>query len=358
MYSLRYKRVLSLFAVMLLSVLSAVASDSDVKKYAKMIERLDVWTLVDTVPQGDVVGFWNAVWTNSLPLYDMRKAIVSGNGAMVAAQNRVRSLDASLDKMVGMFGVADSDSVLSSGLDANLAFSRVCPSFSLSVLPSDHVNCFVSPSGQMFMTAGMVNLAGGSRSALVAQCAATFTHYLLWDTLYGAFRLEKKSRGRVMWSTIVGGVASVATDFIHGTGGLAASFTVDAGLLVVDNLAYESQRQALAELQYKYTVDQLVKADIVAYRFLQWSGSDPAVYIDWLNELKSFANDPELVSDMMFRIGLLIYLHDNDVVGSGRKSLAKKQLPLPYMTAAQCWDSVAREKNTVKKNSHVDDIYD
>lgn len=357
MCTLFYKRLINLSAALLLSSLLAFAGN-DNKKYAKMIERLDIWTLVDTVPQGDVVGFWDAVWSNSRQLYDMRKAIVSGNGAMASAQNRVGNMEESLENMTDLFGAINSDSVLSAQLYENLALGRLAPAVTITVLPSDRVNCFISPSGQMFITRGMVSLAGGSHSALVAQCAATFTHYLLWDTLYDAFQLEKKSRGRTVWSTIVGGVASVATDFIPGVGGLAASFTVDAGLLVADNLTYQSQKQALAELQYKYTVDQSVKADIIAYRFLQWSGSNPAVYIDWLNELKSFTADAEMVDRMMLRINLLIYLHDNDVVGSGRKSLAAKQLPLPYMTAAQCWSALAKEKNAPKKKSHGDDIYD
>lgn len=355
MNTLFYKR-LFLMAAALLS-LSMLAGNDD-KRYAKMIERLDVWELVDTVPQGDVAGFWDAVWTNSKQLYDMRKAILSGNGAMVAAQNRVNNMEKSLDSAVGTFGAVDSDTTLSADLYGNLAIGRVAPAVAIVVLPSDYVNCFIGPAGRMFITRGMVALAGDSRSALVAQCAATFTHYLLWDTLYDAFQLEKKSRGRTVWSTIVGGVASVATDFIPGVGGLAASFTVDAGLLVADNLTYQSQRQALAELQYRYSLEQAVKADIVAYRFLQWSGSDPSVYIDWLNELKSFVSEPEMVGRMMFRIKLLTYMQNGGIVGSGRKSISKMPLPLPYMNADQCWSaSPALNKKRNDESSKKDDIY-
>lgn len=357
MCSLSYRHLFPLAAALMLSSLLVFAGNDD-KKYAKMIERLDVWGLVDTIPQGDVAGFWNAIWTNSRDLYDMRKAILSGNSAMISAQNRVNNMEKSLESTIGTFGVVNSDTTLSGELSRALAMGQVASTVTIVVLPSDYVNCFVGPDGQMFITRGMVALAGGSRSALVAQCAATFTHYLLWDTLYDAFQLEKKSRGRTVWSTIVGGVASVATDFIPGVGGLAASFTVDAGLLVADNLTYQSQRQALAELQYKYSLDQAVRADIVACRFLRWSGSDPAVYIDWLNELKSFVSDPEMVTRMMFRINLLIYLHNQNVVGSGRKSISKKQLPLPYLTSAQCWAASPSLNNAAKgKSSGGDDIY-
>ncbi|MCC8038913.1 MAG: hypothetical protein LIP02_12420 [Bacteroidales bacterium] len=302
----------------------------------KLLDRYDVAAIIANVPKGDAGDFWNVIWNHNNQMLTMRNAIANNSSAMRAGQNRVESLMASIYRYFDTFGYQSIDTVQADQLIANLGLDIDNSPFTLDIVPSSRANAFVTPEGNMFISKGMVTACGSSQSALVGIAAATFTHFLLWDTTWDAYCLERAAQTRGIFAIALG-VTNLASTFIPGNVGNIIDFTSGSGLIVVTAASIAAMGDDIAAVQFEYKPEQLMRADLVAYRYLQWIGADPVAYINLLSNLARAPLYVDQIQVMAQRVELLRYVHDTDARGAGTDFQVNPPIPGPFLTPIQAW---------------------
>ncbi len=302
----------------------------------KLLNRYDVAAIVDNVPKGDAGDFWNVIWNHNNQMQTMRNAIANGSSAMKAGQNRVESLMSSIYRYFDTFGYQSVDTLQADQLIANLGLDVDNSPFTLDIVPSTRANAFVTPEGNMFISKGMVTACGSSQSALVGIAAATFTHFLLWDTTWDAYCLERAAQTRGILGIALG-ITNIASTFIPGNVGNIIDFTSGSGLIVVTAASIAAMGNDIAAVQFEYKPEQLMRADLVAYRYLQWIGADPVAYINLLSTLARTPLYVDQIQVMAQRVELLRYVHDTDARGTGTDFEVNPPIPGPFLTPIQAW---------------------
>lgn len=182
-------------------------------------------------------------------------------------------------------------------------------------------NAFTTPYGQIYITDALVNLYSNN-AMLLAICAHEATHYMCSHSLMQSWEYEQKlKRNRIASGIMIGLYATAVT----------------AGVVSeISNDRYDPKWGAMADLvslssvfmcialeadtfnfQFRYSRDQEIEADIMAYRYCEAIGLGGYVYITALELLGAdFENMKAASTDdhptTAYRVALLKYLYSKE----------------------------------------------
>lgn len=312
--------------IIFLTIVAVAAAGADARRlknekdYRKVIARYDVADTVLRAP--DAGSFWSLV-QQTTPHYAGVVKSIQGKKDKDIKREMAQVLYAA-DQYFAAVPSRSDLSPLTDTIISRTGIRAVNPLCMLTVTRDNDVAAFGYPNGYIFMTEELVNAASADTTMLTAVAAAQIVHYTLQHAYDHALWERSRRRKKRFWS-IVGMVALSAADALLSAATDTYSsvyFPIGGGGIAPK---YNSQ----------YTPEQILEADIIAYRFMQWAGYGGDAYIDMLRrigyELDAAAAAAEQSGKDMpttdERIAMLEYLRDTPTVRQRVKNPRRKPCP-------------------------------
>ncbi|MDO4319844.1 MAG: hypothetical protein Q4C34_04640 [Bacteroidales bacterium] len=290
------------------------------KDYRKVIARYDVADTVLRAP--DAGAFWSLVQQTTPHYSDVVKSL-QGDGDRDIKREMVQVLFnaeyyfANVAARNDLANLADSMIIRSGIRDIN-------PLCMLTVTRDNDVAAFGYPNGYIFMTGELVNAAAGDTTVLTAVLAGQLVHYTLQHAYDHALWERGRRRKKKFWK-------GVATAALVAADALAAAATDSPSIIYLP----VGSGDIAPKYNTQYTPDQILEADIIAYRYMQWAGYGDNAYIDMLRRVgyaveasaaASGENDKHMPR-VDQRIAMLEYMRDNPSVRQRVKNAGRKPRP-------------------------------
>ena len=142
--------------------------------------------------------------------------------------------------------------------------------YDLRIYPANECNAFATPSGEIYLTEGLVRRYHGNLPLLVSVCAHEATHYFCSHSLIAQWKQEKKQQTNTILAAIAIGLNSV----LQIVGGGSSSSFQSMNNSIIDICALDAYY-----FEFRYGRDQEIEADISAYRFCEEIGIGGYAYI-------------------------------------------------------------------------------
>ncbi len=320
------RRVVTLILVAIVA-LSAFADDNE-RQFRKIIENCDVADVVMSAQ--DARSFWTLLQMTNEP-YQKTAASLSSNGDRDLKRNMM-SLLSQCDYYFTNVPVRSSFNRLSENIIEQSGLRGVNPFTILTVTDETDVASFSYPNGYIFLTGGFADVAHSDSLLMSAFVLSEGAHCVLQHA-YAHVKWEKSRRNRInFWRKFTGVALAVgsalAEELSDGRVPIAELGLIGGMALVsstVNNRYYMT-----------YTPEQIFEADIVAYRFMQWSGVGGRTYIDALRRVgyhvdANTANDSDFPT-LSRRIALLEYLDAHPELRQKVKASQRRPRQVPSYT--------------------------
>lgn len=306
------------FIVSLLFLFS-VSLFAQERKFEKLIEKYDVigflnYNTSDRSPKT----FWNAVWQNNESYNKFFKAVQKKGGLISDALCDIEEAKLPTEMMVSKLIMQDKLQFVVDSVVERMELKKIYSGITAKVFYADYPNAFAIPDGRIFITDSLLCLKDFNYDIrfLEGVFAHEFAHFLLQHTYQRAYAVRKKLRTNQIVAGVTAAVEAASTAYAQANGA-ADDKTWDSVNDNIKNLSKVAYEDAFGRFKYKYTREQEIEADIVAYRFLEWVGIGGKFYI---GVLKSLGTQDDIYytkeSDhpkMEFRIQLLEYLSNKDI---------------------------------------------
>ncbi len=297
-------------SILVTLLLMAAVSTAQNKKFDKLIKEFDVKEYVKDLDRDEPKLFWEAVFRNNKTLNKLLDAIdkkkKSANQAKMDLYYSKKVSSEYLDNLPLVDELQDVTDTLAmiSGI------KEVYPAAEIHVTFDNEENAFTNPDGRIFFTSGLVMNENISDVGLLGICAHEITHFVLQHSMTRAYAYRRKENK----NKVIAGIAAtvtIATNAYAQANGAAGEESWENVEKINANL-FEDVGKNANKYRYKYSREQELEADIIAYRFLEWMGLGGENYI---NALKALGYEDEISYDdesdhptVRFRVELLEYL--------------------------------------------------
>lgn len=318
------KPIISAIVLAVAAILSASAqlSEQSIRNY---IARCDV---ADTVLNATTrVQFWQLLQQTNKPY---RKAVKSlgSRGDRDIKLNLIQTLAdshtyfANVPTRNGLYTLCES-LIDSSGIRSTN------PLAALTITDEHDIAAFSYPNGYIFLTGALYDALNGDSMALQGLVAAELAHYSLQHA-YAHAKAEKQRRKRHRIFKIAGAIAIAGASVVadQATDGM---FPAELGISAATLVAISDTPQ---RYRMEYTPEQIIEADIIAYRYMNLDGNGDA----YIHTLRRIGHDLDVTSgygkgylSVADRIAILEYIRDNPRVKNIRANKAGIK-PVPGYT--------------------------
>lgn len=222
---------------------------------------------------------------------------------------------------------------LEQGLKKSLAGYNSFDLRELRIYPALDPNAFATPYGQIYLTSGLVLKYNFNNHLLLGVSAHEMTHFICQHSLLRIWKQYEKERKNKILGGIVAGVYSAT---MTATAMYGASNGVEFNKSYYDNIVNSVANVCSAfasdalYFQFKYSREQEIQADLIAYRFCEAIGLGGCVYITALqlldeNDLYMKTDNTSDHPNMAYRIAFLRYVHEIDNGGSQNVQVPKNK---------------------------------
>lgn len=305
-----------LIYILIFALMGISAYSQDEKKYEKLIRRYDVRLKLKGMNKSSVSNFWNRIAITNQDKNNFEQKIDSrlakssiGEICEAISLNKMylKTCDKyTLNKEAVMFV---QDSLCGTKLDENVK--------DVMLLIDDELNAFCTPDGYIGINEGLVNLTD-NKIQLLGVMAHEMAHFQLWHSLIGIYGTKKREQRNEIIAGVMSGATAVAEMYNQVNSPISEKEReyrweqVDVG---ITNLYRSAKRNAYL-YNFKYSREQEVEADIIAYRFLEWAYGSGGEYIKIMEKMRdenppyirSFEDKESGHPSFDFRIGLLKHL--------------------------------------------------
>ena len=285
------------------------------KKFDKLIKEYDVIEYVKELDKSKPELFWDAVWRNNETLNKLYEAIEKKKSSAKAAQK---------DLYEAALFSADYYNNLPIRMDyqfvADTLLKRICiqPIFKgaeMHIIESDEINAFACPNGKMYVTTASIMCDSIPIEGMLGICAHEAAHFILQHSLAGAYAFRKKEKKNKIIAGVVSAVDAAANAYAQANGAVGDESWDNVNERIESNVIWAGNNAL--RYRYKYSREQEIEADIIAYRFLEYMGLGGEHYINALKAI-GYENDAyyDETSDhptTEFRVGLLEYLSNKNI---------------------------------------------
>ena len=280
------------------------------KKFDKLINEFDVIEYVQHLEKNRPDLFWDAVWRNNENLSKLHEAL---SKKKKLAQNAQKDLYSAALFSADYYNNLQLDADLQYIADTlinDVGVKDVFPDAKLYVIYDNYPNAFSCPEGRLYLNSGLILHEGISIEGLLGICAHETAHFLLQHSLSMAYAYRKKKRNNQIIAGVTSTVGVAASAYAIANGAAGQETLDNLGEMIESNIIW-AENDAL-KYRYKYSREQEIEADIIAYRFLEYMGLDGDNYINALKaigyENDAYYNETSDHPTTEFRVGLLEYL--------------------------------------------------
>ena len=280
------KRVLLIIVVIATFTLTCQAQSFwdiglDCEEY---IRQYDVPSELQNLPKNKVAEFW---WKRHW--YDKRidKALTAKSKAAKNAINEYTISCNYITQNIKPSKYCDENyKGLINKLNDIFDFHRIDVHLEVHVMPDNEFNASTYPTGFIAINTGLIEKL--ATMEIVAVLAHEIQHFIGKHSLNRIYAIRKKERNNKVWAEIGGAVAATAYAY---AGAVNSQYTSTPNNQYAKNIilasgAFDSDAY-LATSRYKmrYSREQEIEADIAAYRFMQFIGADPKIWIGVLDKI-------------------------------------------------------------------------
>lgn len=308
-----------------MSVMTAVARPMSEKEMTRIIRDCDV---ADTVMRADSPeAFWTLLRMTNDQYRKTAKSLRSGGDRDIK-----RNLLITLSECDSYFRNVPVRSPLYDLCERTadaIGVRGINPLATVTITDERDIAAFSYPNGYLFATGALYDALGGDSLQLRCILASEACHYALQHA-YAHARYEKSRRRlhrflRILGATALAGASVVAQEATDGW------FPAEVGILAA---AYIGTSPVIDRYRMQYTPRQILEADIVAYRYAQYTTGSGRPYIAALitvgNDLDASSNltgpDYPTVAE---RIKLLLYMEAHPELRRRAKSNRRPPRPAP-----------------------------
>lgn len=279
-----------MFLIVVLSFfhLSAYSQETDYEEFDRILSGYDsLKDLLVEQPKDSLVNFWDFVLYENTKYNRFYEKVNKKKKSKERVVDFYKEVSYSASNFDGFILLTD---YINGEFDfaKSLENEGVKSINNIYVYDSEEKNAFVRPDGIMCVSASLAESLNDKE--LLGVLAHEMAHFVLEHALVEEFAARKRQKRSMIWSAVAVAANSLASASIQANGGVKQE----------DSKAYWDNVQRNNEMlintfdykaemaKYKYSRSQEIEADILAYRFLEYIGIDPAVYSDALCKLVGF----------------------------------------------------------------------
>jgi len=304
------------FFLLFLSCLSLFPQNKTQKEYERIIQHYDILYSLNG-EHGTANDFWKLLEDNHIGLGKFNRALAKGRRTALKAQADVKEALGVVENGYKALYTYDNDPDIKSytshiednclGVDK----TRV----QIHIAYGESPNAFATPRGDIYLYSSLLKQLDYDEMMIAAVSAHEAAHYYLKHSVRQRWIDRKNERKNNIWAGVAIGLmvtAEVANAYASGYANPYGRNRYDSQLAenIVDIISIAKYSSALSH--FKYSREEELEADIVAYRFLEFIGEDPRIYMKALAalglETDSFYNDWSDHPSINYRIGFLDYL--------------------------------------------------
>jgi Zn-dependent protease with chaperone function len=302
--------------ILLLLLLIPFNGFSQNRKLDKLLDNYDVLPYIEAYKEQMPLAesFWYAVWTNNPRLKKMIDAAQKKKDTYVKAQQEMyqASLSAKLyrDQLNYITDYPFLDTLALNLLnDLNVQSQR--PDFNIKFVYDDEPNASADPDANIVINSGILDNKKLDYYSLLGITAHESVHALLLHSLQNAWMTQVKFKENQVVGAITAGANAMANAYAQAMGVKVDWDDVNKTTADLATAAYDD---AFNRYYYKYSREEELEADIIAYRFLDWIGVGGDSYISALkaiqpeNEVASNKDNDGDHPTTEYRIQLLLYM--------------------------------------------------
>lgn len=297
-----------------------IQSYAQENEYKKLISKYDVKSYITNLDNNDISSFWNTLTrTNPAKLkFEEKMESKLAKKSFQEIANSIYKNKPYIDNL-HRYDIGERltkmlhDTICGKNLIEKV--SEIC------IIPGSVPNAYSTPIGGLYITESLMDMLE-YKDDLIGVFAHEMAHYQLQHALIETYNTLKRERNNRIAAAISSGVVVAAEGYSQ-----ASSVGVTDKKRnqerwgnvqrTVEGLA-NAAKSSTERYHYKYSREQEIEADIIAFRFLEWVGLDRKAYIYVLKAMKE--HTPEYIIDyeksehpsIDFRIGLLEYLDKNE----------------------------------------------
>ncbi len=303
------KKVLILLVLSFCIPCASWAKSSPEKEYEKLIKKYDIDSLAKTA--NTIEEFWEYSRNRNerfakffIDSQKKKKATVKANQELSLAFSQARPYIKNLP-----YVTSGSTDTLQAYLLDDLGVLSLFPATSIYIVDEDEeFNAFSLPDGRIFIETGILLEDEMTYYGLLGICAHEFAHFLFQHVLVNNYETIKAQKKNAIIAGVVAAVETGASIY----GMMNGVRDDNLGESIITQL--ESPNIEAEKFRFKYSREQEIEADIVAFRFLDFIGVGGEYYIKTLELLDKLTIEYYGETDhpsTKFRIGLLEYMREH-----------------------------------------------
>ena len=339
-------------AIIATMVAFAVAASD--KKLDELISKLDVKNYVEFIDRSNPANFWNAIRAYDDDLQELIKACSEETRKAVKAKNIVAK-SVYYQDIYNNNKIIDFDSEVLDKIKMALCGNNDgCPH--ISIVSEKSTISYSYPNGYIFLSESLFNQLDND-AMIMGFASREMAHITMQHTLsslYYAFNPSKRNNAMTGLVSILYGTYDIYSEEESPSSGISINNNM------IDDFFKEFYSTGSLTMQYKYSREQEIQADIVAYRFLEWCGIGGEHYIKALKELQNrYVNIQEGDNDYpttKYRIELLEYIHK----GEYEQPIEKRYERMWYFLLTNGYKGLVEKEdflNWIYKDKNLNSVY-
>lgn len=278
------KRLLTVFIVFLSVSISAQQTQQGLtrkqKKAAKTANEFDVLKYLPETTTYNAYDFWEAIVSNN-ETFKANMAKFDKPGSLAKKALAKVGENASLTSLMNANYNVDLSGELNNTIrDLMFGKKELYPEVNFRVYSSSEFNAFTTPSGYIYISTNALDKASSNLAMLYALMGHEVAHYVYNHMLIHEYMALKKEQTNNIGAAIAAIGSATANMAAVANGGVYIEGTEKNMKKMVDDIQEMSKAY-----YYRYGREQEIEADIVAYRFIEWMGEDPSVFIKMLETI-------------------------------------------------------------------------
>ena len=283
--------------------------NSDIRKIRSLIFEYDVKEFVFDQPKVRTASdFWMAVFQNNKMANSMIEAINRKGRLIMQAADTLAMNMANICRYCDNIATSEEYQFVADSLMSVTQASIAFPNVACKIADDNTLNACALPNGQIFINGGLFGIM--NYPEIIGVVSHEIAHVILEHQLAHEYMMLKKTQNLEIAYGIMMGVNTAAAGFGAANGVKTDWDNVNK---INQGLAESPSRYVNELYTFKYSREQEVEADIVAYRFLDFMCDGGEYYISALQKLSS--EDEKIFYDkqcdhptIAFRVNLLRYL--------------------------------------------------
>ena len=263
------KRVIILLLLFLpLSLVSA-------KSYKKLIKEYDVIKYLPQECDRNPSTFWESITENNEDFQSIMMKFENPKGSAKKAIEKIKNA-VSISKIF-RDDFTESEEGFSETYKKLFFGDGDSHNMKFKMTGSNEWNAYSTPDGYVYINYGIAERLESDFDMLIGVVAHEIAHYAYNHMLIHEYKSLKTEKYNNI-SAAIGAAGTAVGNMITASAGVQKDYSKEEYTQWFDKAGHDSE---LA--RYKYSREEETEADIIAYRFLEWIGSNPTAYINALN---------------------------------------------------------------------------